>query len=127
MLRTFDSPHLPTLEAVFESDNSIYLILELLADGHLHSRINQRMALFTQPEIKTFLRGMAKALSEMHRYRVMHRDIKPENIMLRGKNGLDPVLVDLGLAADVDSDDYLFYRCGTPGYVAPEVIACKKG
>lgn len=57
----------------------------------------------------------------------MHRDIKPENIMLRGKTGLNPVIVDFGLAADIDSEDYIFYRCGTPGYVAPEIITCKKG
>jgi serine/threonine protein kinase len=55
----------------------------------------------------------------MHDYRIMHRDIKPENIMLRGKNGLVPVIADFGLAADADSEDYMFYRCGTPGYVAP--------
>jgi len=47
--------------------------------------------------------------------------------MLRGATGLNPVIADFGLAADVDSEDYIFYRCGTPGYVAPEVISCKKG
>lgn len=57
----------------------------------------------------------------------MHRDLKPENIMLRGKTGLNPVIVDFGLAMDVDSEDYIFYRCGTPGYVAPEIISCKRG
>lgn len=39
----------------------------------------------------------------MHSFRVMHRDIKPENIMIRGKEGLNPVIVDYGLSADVDS------------------------
>lgn len=73
------------------------------------------------------MRGMALALYELEKARVMHRDIKPENIMLRGATGLNPVLADFGLAADVDSEDYLFYRCGTPGYVAPEVISCHKG
>lgn len=77
------------------------------------------MANFTEEEVKCFMRGMGKALYEMHKYKVMHRDLKPENIMLRGKTGLNPVLVDFGLAVDVDSEDYMFYRCGTPGYVAP--------
>jgi len=40
---------------------------------------------------------------------------------------LDPVIVDFGLAVDVDSQDYIFIRCGTPGYVAPEVVSLKKG
>ena len=70
---------------------------------------------------------MAKGLYEMHKYNIMHRDIKPENIMLRGEYGLNPVIADFGLAADTESNDYIFYRCGTPGYVAPEIITCKKG
>ena len=73
------------------------------------------------------MRGMIRGLYEMHKYRIMHRDIKPENIMLRGRYGLNPVIADFGLAVDTDSEDYIFYRCGTPGYVAPEVLACRKG
>lgn len=73
------------------------------------------------------MRGLARGLSEIHKYRVMHRDIKPENIMLRGKTGLEPVIVDFGLAADVDSEDYIYKRCGTPGYVAPEITTYKQG
>ena len=46
---------------------------------------------------------MALGLKEMHENRVMHRDIKPENIMMRGAEGMRPVIVDFGLAADVDS------------------------
>ena len=41
--------------------------------------------------------------------------------MLR-KGTLEPVIVDFGLATNVDLPEYLFFRCGTPGYVAPEVI-----
>lgn len=47
--------------------------------------------------------------------------------MLRAKEGLVPVICDFGLSADVDTEDYLFYRCGTPGYVAPEVTTITKG
>ena len=54
----------------------------------------------------------------MHQQRLMHRDLKPENIMLRSPFSLDAVIVDFGLACHCD-EKYLFYRCGTPGYVAP--------
>lgn len=43
------------------------------------------------------------------------------------KNGLEPVLADFGLATDCNANDYIFYRCGTPGYVAPEVTRLEKG
>jgi serine/threonine protein kinase len=61
----------------------------------------------------------------------MHRDLKPDNIILKKKNV--PIkenilkLVDFGLATYQDVDEYLFKRCGTPGFVAPEVINAKRG
>ena len=61
-------------------------------------------------------------LKQMHSKRFMHRDLKPENIMLRDNSKLSPVIVDFGLATNVDLEKYLFFRCGTPGYVAPEII-----
>lgn len=55
----------------------------------------------------------------------MHRDLKPENMILKNENEItDNVLkiVDFGLATYCDLPEYLFKRCGTPGYVAPEII-----
>lgn len=54
----------------------------------------------------------------------MHRDLKPENIMFRYHSfstaeTYEPVIVDFGLAANCDIIPYLFFRCGTPGFVAP--------
>jgi serine/threonine protein kinase len=42
--------------------------------------------------------------------------------MLRNSKSMSPVIVDFGLATQADIDKYLFFRCGTPGYVAPEII-----
>lgn len=60
----------------------------------------------------------------------MHRDLKPDNIILKYKNctiSQNTVkLVDFGLASRCDVEEYLFRRCGTPGFVAPEVINSKK-
>ncbi len=65
---------------------------------------------------------LVSGLNRMHRDRIMHRDLKPENIMLKTAFSLEPVIVDFGLATHADQEKYLFYRCGTPGYVAPEII-----
>lgn len=54
----------------------------------------------------------------MHKNNIMHRDLKPENILLRKEGDYDCVIADFGLAQST-SEDYLFVRCGTPGYVAP--------
>lgn len=125
IMRSIDNSNLIRLEGVFESSNSLYVVLELLTGGHLHSKINKRMGKFTITEIKHIMIGLIRGLKELHDNNIMHRDIKPENIMLRDE--LEPVLVDFGLAANVHWDDYVFYRCGTPGYVAPEVTTLEKG
>lgn len=101
------------------------MVLELLSDGHLHNTINTCRGKFTEKQIKHIVLGLAKGLKELHSHGIMHRDIKPENIMMR--KGCEPVLVDFGLAARAEWNDYVFYRCGTPGYVAPEVTTLQKG
>ena len=53
----------------------------------------------------------------------MHRDLKPENLIIKDKNNpYDIKIVDFGLASFTNVDEYLYSRCGTPGYVAPEVF-----
>jgi serine/threonine protein kinase len=55
----------------------------------------------------------------MHSRNIMHRDLKPENILLRSSDSFECVIADYGLAEFADTEEYLFVRCGTPGYVAP--------
>lgn len=61
----------------------------------------------------------------MHSKNIMHRDLKPENILFRHKNDYDCIIADYGLSQFCNTEKYLFVRCGTPGYVAPEVINIK--
>lgn len=57
----------------------------------------------------------------------MHRDLKPENIMFKRKETLDElVIVDFGLGEFENIHEYLFCKCGTPGYVAPEIANYKE-
>ena len=51
----------------------------------------------------------------MARKNVIHRDLKPDNIIL----SKEPIIIDFGLSTIADDPNYLFVRCGTPGYVAP--------
>ena len=57
----------------------------------------------------------------------MHRDIKPENLIFhKGKTFKKIKLIDFGLAEYFTNDKFLFPRCGTPGFVAPEIISNKE-
>ena len=65
------------------------------------------------------------ALEYLRKQGIMHRDLKPENMILKNKDKLetnDIKIVDFGLASFCNINEYLFKRCGTPGYVAPEII-----
>ena len=62
----------------------------------------------------------------MHKQNIIHRDLKPENLIFRTPNDFnDIVIADYGLATKADEEEYIFVRCGTPGYVAPEIINFK--
>jgi serine/threonine protein kinase len=62
--------------------------------------------------------GLIRGLKYLHEKRIMHRDLKPENILMRDEFSMEPVINDFGLATNCDVK-YIFFRCGTPGYVAP--------
>jgi serine/threonine protein kinase len=71
------------------------------------------------------MKGILEGLEVMHSQNIMHRDLKPENILLRKDGDYDCVIADFGLSESSFNDPYLFVRCGTPGYVAPEVVNLK--
>jgi len=52
----------------------------------------------------------------------MHRDLKPENILFENSGELKIKIVDLGFATKFDEYKKLFFKCGTPGYIAPEIL-----
>ena len=66
-----------------------------------------------------------RGLAVMDTNRTIHRDLKPENLLFRNKHSNDIVIADFGLATWAEEPNYLFVRCGTPGFVAPEIINIK--
>lgn len=75
------------------------------------------------------IKNLLEAVAHMHKQGVMHRDIKPENLLLRNSaNICDIVLADFGLSNRIYQpvEEILFKRCGTPGFVAPEILAYKE-
>ena len=63
----------------------------------------------------------------MHNKGWMHRDIKPENILLTDmKDDAKIKLIDFGLSTKIKADSHIYLKCGTPGFVAPELFKTKK-
>lgn len=75
-MREFDHKNLMKLYDVYESQNSIYVNVELLEGGQLYDKIKNKYK-FSVDEIKTVMRGILQGLEAMHAKNIMHRDLKP--------------------------------------------------
>jgi len=80
---------------------------------------------FTIHETKIIMKNLIDGLAHMHSKKIMHRDLKPENILFKLQDKPEVAIADLGLATKADIKEYMFVRCGTPGFVAPEVVNIK--
>jgi serine/threonine protein kinase len=96
------------------------LVTEYLSGGTLEDFMRNKCRL-TGELISSIIVDTLTALTYLQRNNVMHRDLKPENILLREKDQ-KWVLADFGLSA-FTNEQYLYDRCGTMGYMAPEVLA----
>jgi serine/threonine protein kinase len=115
-------PNIVQLYEVFEEKSSCYLVTELMPGGELFDRIIEKKT-FSEKEARNAIRCVLEALEYMHDRRVAHRDLKPENLLLKDPNGLLPVkLADFGFAKNVEKKNGCRTLCGTPGYLAPEIL-----
>ncbi|KAF8200853.1 CAMK/RAD53 protein kinase [Pholiota molesta] len=105
------------VEVFFHDDNSINLVLELVEGGDLLEHI-----LKTELNSRDITYQMCDALAYIHSKGITHRDLKPENILLTLDKPPLIKVADFGLAKVVDSLTMLRTMCGTPSYLAPEVI-----
>lgn len=112
------------LFSYFEDSNFVYVILELCRRKSLMELHKRRHAL-TEPETRYFMRQILLGCQYLHENKIIHRDLKLGNIFLNDQ--MEIKLGDFGLATKVDYDgERKRTLCGTPNYIAPEVLG-KKG
>ncbi|GLU22632.1 hypothetical protein SLE2022_386940 [Rubroshorea leprosula] len=115
-------PNVIRLYEVMASKSKIYIVLEFVTGGELFDKIASRGRL-KEDEARKYFQQLINAVDYCHSRGVYHRDLKPENLLLDA-NGVLKVS-DFGLSAlpqQVRDDGLLHTTCGTPNYVAPEVI-----
>jgi tRNA A-37 threonylcarbamoyl transferase component Bud32 len=124
ILRKLKHHRLVSLHKIFESPTHIHLILDYIPGGELFTRILKRGS-YSEDRAAKFIKNMLETLEYMHGLNIVHRDLKPENILMKSKDDdTEFQIADFGLASEVSANMSL--RCGSPGYVAPEMLF-KKG
>ena len=128
IMRCLNHKNILKLYEVYETEHSIYLVVDLVSGGELISRIQSSKQDPSYMDISLLIKNLLEAIAHMHKQGIMHRDIKPENLLLQDTSNIyDIVLADFGLATKIKQpvEEILFKRCGTPGFVAPEILSYK--
>ncbi|XP_026215329.1 serine/threonine-protein kinase DCLK2a isoform X3 [Anabas testudineus] len=122
VLRKVKHPNIIMLIEEVDTPSELYLVMELVKGGDLFDAITSS-AKYTERDASIMIYNLAGALKYLHSMNIVHRDIKPENLLVfeypDGTKSLK--LGDFGLATVVEGP--LYTVCGTPTYVAPEIIA----
>ncbi|XP_023723484.1 calcium/calmodulin-dependent protein kinase type 1 isoform X1 [Cryptotermes secundus] len=117
-------PNIVQLLETFEDKHKVYLIMELVTGGELFDRIVEKGS-YTEKDASDLIRQVLEAVDYMHEQGVVHRDLKPENLLYYSPDEDSKIMIsDFGLSKMEDSG-VMATACGTPGYVAPEVLAQK--
>ncbi|KAM8772441.1 serine/threonine-protein kinase DCLK2 isoform 5-T5 [Acanthopagrus schlegelii] len=122
VLRKVKHPNIIMLIEEVDTSSELYLVMELVKGGDLFDAITSS-AKYTERDATAMVYNLAGALKYLHSINIVHRDIKPENLLVfeypDGTKSLK--LGDFGLATVVEGP--LYTVCGTPTYVAPEIIS----
>jgi len=120
-----NNPHCLRLKNHFEDDNNFYLVMPLASKGQLY-RVLKKFRKFDERTAAQILRETISALQYLHSFNppIIHRDIKPENLLLN--EGGRVLLADYGWSNFNVEGDVRKTFCGTPEYIAPEMLM-KKG
>jgi serine/threonine protein kinase len=107
---------------VLASDKKLFIVMELVTGGELYDLVMAKGRL-SEATARAYVRQLVSGIAYCHEQGVSHRDLKPENLLLNGDGVLK--ISDFGLSAMAVPNELMQTTCGTPHYVAPEVLMDK--
>lgn len=120
ILQVIDHPNIVKLHYAFQSEGKLYLVLDYLNGGELFFHL-KNSGRFPESRVRQYVAQLSLALSHLHSLDVIYRDLKPENILL--DSGGHICITDFGLSKEmVRLHDDAKTFCGTPEYLAPEIL-----
>ncbi|KAG7386188.1 hypothetical protein PHYPSEUDO_000509 [Phytophthora pseudosyringae] len=126
ILKQMNHPNIMILHDFFVEEKFYYLVTEFMEGGELFDRIVEK-SYYNEREARDLVKLLLEAIKYCHDANIVHRDLKPENLLLTSKNDDASIkLADFGFAKRIEFDsEGLVTACGTPGYVAPEILEGK--
>ncbi|ORY90454.1 kinase-like domain-containing protein [Syncephalastrum racemosum] len=123
ILKQVRHPHIVSMHHMYESVDAVYIVTDLASGGELFQQLLEK-GNYTEKDAASLVRQMLEGLSYLHEHDIVHRDIKPENLLFDTTDENAKLMItDFGLSKILKNhDDILMTACGTPGYVAPEVL-----
>ena len=118
-------PFIVNIKSAFQDESKLYIVSEFLQGGdlffHLHEK---RYMTFPEDKAKFYLMELVSALDFLHKNNMIYRDLKPENILIDSQGHIK--ITDFGLSKIFESEnDKAYTVCGTPQYLAPEILLRK--
>lgn len=127
VLRRVRHTNIIQLMEVFETAERVYMVMELATGGELFDRIITRGS-FTERDATRVLQMVLDGVKYLHALGITHRDLKPENLLYYHPGADSKIIItDLGLASSRKKGDECLMKttCGTPEYIAPEILVRK--
>jgi serine/threonine protein kinase len=116
-------PFIVKLHYAFQNSEKLFILTEYMQGGELYYHL-RRQRVFNENKARFYACEIVLAIEYLHKQRIIYRDLKPENILLDRDGHIK--LTDFGLSKivvpEVDKDDRAFTICGTPEYLAPEIL-----
>jgi len=120
LLQNLRHPFVVDLVNAYQDSRAVYMLLEYLPGGELYMVLNplEGQSVLPEEQAKFYALCVADALAYIHSRNIIFRDLKPENVMI-DRHGYAKI-IDFGFAKRVEGKT--FTLCGTPGYLAPEIV-----
>ena len=122
IMKKVDHPNIVKLIDLFDVGDKFYFVMEIVTGGELFDRIVEKGS-YSEHDAKTLVKRILRGIAYLHADGIAHRDLKPENLLLKSKdNDYDVKIADFGLSSFISDNALMQTACGTPAYVAPEVL-----
>jgi tRNA A-37 threonylcarbamoyl transferase component Bud32 len=124
ILQNIDHPNIIKLYKTIDTVTQLHLVTEFVGTQSLHSYLKPKPSRrLPEAEAKKIFKQIMEGLGYLHSMDIVHRDIKLENLLLDSKNNVK--IIDFGFSIENPKDKTLNVFCGTPSYMAPELVTKK--